>query len=184
MAPLPLFKLGALLFKEAVKPIASYLKSEAKEHPKMKEVAILAGRRWELVTQRFEHFVKAPRGAIFQSKPINEVQALSVGADLIAQSFLLTIALGLVMVEYTRGIRAKEAEDALKKNQKIQRQALKEERLRRIEVALERLANRLDALEIESKSNFMHQSIHSSRRVESSLSQNKDWSSWFGGILR
>ena len=187
MAPLPLFKLGALLFKEAVKPIASYLKSEAKEHPKMKEIAIIAGRRWELITQRFEHFVKAPRGAIFQSKPINEVQALTVGADLIAQSFLLSIALGLVMIEYTRGIRAKEAEDILKKNQKLQRQALKEDRLKRIEAALDRITNRLDALEIEAKTNFIHQSnvaISASNALDSTINKNGTWKSWFGGMLR
>ena len=79
-----------------------------------------------------------------QIKPIHDSHALSVGADLVSQSFLLTVALGLVLLEYYRSSVASAAAAESKQMEKDARSALKEARLRAIEQSIEDLKHRLD----------------------------------------
>jgi hypothetical protein len=82
-----------------------------------------------------------------QIKPINDSHALSVGADLISQSFVLSSALGLVLLEYYRSSVASAAAAAQKKEEKEARQVVKEARLAAIETRLVDMDRRLAALE-------------------------------------
>jgi hypothetical protein len=61
MAPLPLFKLFAVLFKEISKPLAAEIKRRSQEHPKMKRYAMVLGRAWEGMTQRAEIWTRGHR---------------------------------------------------------------------------------------------------------------------------
>jgi hypothetical protein len=187
MAPLPLFKLFAVLFKEISKPLAAEIKRRAHEHATMKRYAMVLGRTWEGMTQRAEiwtrgHRVKevrlrrpqlrastkeqngcsprhpylgvpAPRRSRrLQIKPINDSHALSVGADLLSQTFVLSSALGLVLLEYYRSSSATAAAAAQKKEEKEARQVVKERRLAAIEASLADMDRRLQALERQQHS--------------------------------
>jgi hypothetical protein len=113
------------------KPVAGQLKRYALDHHDLKKVTMAVGRGYESFTQRIEiafrgHHVK-------NLKPIPDAHALTVGADLLSQSFLLSIAIGLVVFEYWRNERIKRVDTAVKKREKAERQAAKEARLRAIE---------------------------------------------------
>ena len=61
MAPLPLFKLAAVLLKELSKPLAAEVKRRTQEHPGAKRATIIVGRFWEGLSQRAEVFVRGHR---------------------------------------------------------------------------------------------------------------------------
>ena len=64
-----------------------------------------------------------------------------------SQSFLITVALVLVLLEYWRGNQAKLVETALKKEEKAARKVIKEARLAEIHQRLSELHARIDELE-------------------------------------
>lgn len=74
-----------------------------------------------------------------QLKPINDAHALTVGADLVSQSFLLSTAIGLVLLEYWRSSTSAALAAQEKAAEKAVRQAAKEARLAGIEAAVLRL---------------------------------------------
>ena len=137
MAPLPFIKLAAVLLKEVSKPLAAEIKRKAQEHAYAKRLAIVLGRSWERVGQRAENFVRGHR--VKELKPINDTHALSVGADLISQSFLISTAIALILVEYWRSSTAAAAAAEIQKKEKAVRQAAKEMRLAAIEASIARL---------------------------------------------
>jgi hypothetical protein len=96
MAPLPLIKVGAVLFKELAKPIAARIKHQAQNHERFRLVTMRVGRVWEGVAQRLEVWTRG--GKSKELKPITDAHAMSAGADFVSQAFLLATALagGLV----------------------------------------------------------------------------------------
>jgi hypothetical protein len=88
-------------------------------------------------------------------KPVTDSHALSVGAELVAQGFLLSTAMGLVVAEYIRSAWIKQLEDAEKERKTMEKEAKAETRLRALEYEL-----------IEAKSQLER------------LKKNKDWSIW------
>lgn len=145
MAPLPVIKLAAVLLKEVSKPLAAEIKRRAQEHAAAKRVAIVMGRWWEGMSQRAEIFVRGHR--VKELKPINDAHALTVGADLISQSFLLSTAIGLIMLEYWRSSSASAKAAEVQREEKAVRRAAKEVRLAAIEAALARLEGDVRRLE-------------------------------------
>ena len=144
MAPLPLFKLFMVLFKEISKPIATRIKHQAQEHQKFRGYTIRIGRLWEGITQRAEVWTRG--GRVKELKPISESHALTVGADFMSQSFMLSTSLTLVLFEWYRSTQASNAAAEMKKKEKAIRAAAKEARLAAIEHRLAELALQLDAL--------------------------------------
>jgi hypothetical protein len=121
--------------------VAAQLKRYALDHHDLKKVTMTVGRGYESFTQRIEiafrgHHVK-------NLKPIPDAHALTVGADLISQSFLLSIAIGLIVFEYWRNERIKRVDTAIKKREKAERQAAKETRLRALEDRIAELEARM-----------------------------------------
>lgn len=53
MAPLPLFKLGALLIKQIAKPLAKVLKEKAKQNEKFKQYFVIPAAGCKLKTINF-----------------------------------------------------------------------------------------------------------------------------------
>lgn len=155
MAPLPLIKIAAVFFKEISKPIAASLKAHAHTHPRFRGFAIALGRNYELASQRLEALLsKGPRGALSKTnfKPVLEQQAFTVGTDLLTQTFLLSTAIGLVVLEYVRAQHAKDAESAEKATQKAIRRSAKEARLVELERTLADLSSRLVSAELALES--------------------------------
>lgn len=153
MAPLPLIKIGAVLFKEISKPIANSLKAHAHSHPRFRAFALGLGRLYELGAQRVEALLaKGPRHAMgAKLKPVPEQQAFAVGTDLLTQSFILSTAIGLVVFEYARAQAAKDAETAEKAARKAVRRTEKEARITELERSLADVASRLAVAELAAE---------------------------------
>jgi optic atrophy 3 protein len=148
MAQLPLMKIFVLLFKEAAKPIAARLKQSAKEHEKFRTYTMVIGRFYERATQRVEVWSLGFR--VKQFKEITDAHALTVGADVISQTFLVSVAVILLVLEYWRGNKASAAAAAKKQQEKAARQTLKEARLAQLDNKLAELSARILALETEA----------------------------------
>ncbi len=181
MAPLPLLKIGAVLFKEISKPIAAYIKREAVQHPLLRQVAMTLGRNYETGTQRIEKIFSGNK--LIQIKPVSDTHALTVGADLVAQGFLLTTAIGLVILEYWRNARIKAQEDLVKSCQKMERQALKKQKLQDMENEIQSAYQRISTLEQKIKiltGEEEEEAETLERSNSSSKKKNSSWlSSWF-----
>ena len=145
MAPLPVIKIFAVLFKEVSKPLAAYVRHQALAHPAARRLATSLGRQWESASQRLAFAMEGNKLAT--AKPVTDSHALSVGAELVAQGFLLSTALGLVLAEYARSAWIKAAEDVEKERKAAELEARAEARLREIEGAVRLAHARLQALE-------------------------------------
>jgi optic atrophy 3 protein len=145
MAGLPLAKIFAVFLKEAAKPVAGQLKKYAVDHPVFRRLTMGVGRAYENGTQRIEI---AFRGHHVRSlKPVPDAHALTVGADVVSQSFLLSVAIGIVVFEYWRSDKQKRIENAVKKKEKQERQAAKEVRMKALEDRIAELEKRLHEAE-------------------------------------
>lgn len=131
MAPLPFIKIFAVLFKEISKPLASYIRSQSLAHPVARRLATGLGRHWESASQRLAFAMEGNKLATV--KPVTDSHALSVGAELVAQGFLLSTAMGLVVAEYIRSAWIKQLEDAEKERKSMEKEAKAEMRLRALE---------------------------------------------------
>jgi uncharacterized membrane protein YgcG len=145
MAPLPLIKIGAVLFKEVSKPLAAGVKRQATEHPGLRRVATALGRAYESGAQRVERAFSANRLAPL--KAVSDSHALSVGADLLAQGFLVGTAIGFVVWEYNRSAAAKAADDRGKEARKLERQRRKNAALAALAAEVAATRARLEAVE-------------------------------------
>jgi hypothetical protein len=92
-------------------------------------------------------YITPTHPTLAQLKPISDSHALTVGAEFISQSFLLSSALGLVLVEWYRSTSAAARAAELKREEKALRVAAKEARLADIEGRLAALGDRLQSLE-------------------------------------
>lgn len=146
MAPLPLFKIFAVLFKEVSKPLAASLKRYASEHPALRDAAMLLGRSYEHGVQRTEVLFSG-KGRIKSFKPIPDAHALSVGADLLTQGVLISSAIGLACAEYWRSLTVRDAERAAAAERKEERRGVKDERLRGLEGSIAAALARIAELE-------------------------------------
>lgn len=145
MASLPLFKIGVILFKEMAKPIAAQIKTYAVEHGEFKRVTMTLGRGWEGFSQRVEIMFRGHK--LKELKAITDAHALTVGADVVSQSFLISVAVLLVLFEFYRGNAAKVVETAAKAEEKRKRQEAKEARFKAMEATLQSAHARITELE-------------------------------------
>eukprot|EP00924_Labyrinthula_sp_SR-Ha-C_P008295 snap_masked-scaffold_11-processed-gene-8.16-mRNA-1 protein AED:1.00 eAED:1.00 QI:0/-1/0/0/-1/1/1/0/156 len=116
---IPLFKMGTLLIKTISKPLATNLKSQAKQHPKFRKVCVTTGQfmnriQTEINVRSLGHKVK-------KIKPLNEEIAINKGADLFGDVFIYTVsALTIIWEVNRRSNETKEkAEKALKEKQRL-----------------------------------------------------------------
>ena len=149
MAPLPLIKIGAVLWKELSKPLAAQIKLYAQTHPRFRAAAMSLGRAHELASQRVES-AWAGRGLLPAPRPVGDSTAFTVGTDLLSQGFMLSTAIGIVWLEYYRADQQKALEGADKAARKAAKNALREERTLDMERSIADLQARvaLDELEL------------------------------------
>jgi hypothetical protein len=152
MAPLPFIKIFAVLFKEVSKPLASSIKNFAKTHPTFRGFALATGRYHEYFSQHVEVlWASGGRTRLRELKPVPEQTALTVGADLMSQGFLLSTAMGLVWLEYARANQTKEAEAREKAEREAAKSAIREARLLDIERQVADLQCRLVVAELRAE---------------------------------
>lgn len=104
----PALKLGVLFVKQISKPIAKFLVSQAKNHPVFRTYFIIP-------PAQFYHWaeVKAKMYVMNLGKPtkvakLNEAMAIELGANLMGEVIIFSVAGGCLVLEYNRQV-AKEA---------------------------------------------------------------------------
>jgi hypothetical protein len=148
MAPIPLIKIGAVLWKEVSKPLAVQIKHYAQHHPLVRRLAMGLGRFHEHASQQLES-VWAGKGLVRALRPVSESSAFSVGTDLLSQGFMLSTAVALVYFEYWRADQQKALEAVDKAARKAAKNALREARLLDLERNLADLQARLVIEELQ-----------------------------------
>ncbi|CAL1679697.1 unnamed protein product [Lasius platythorax] len=104
----PALKLGVLFVKQISKPLAKFLVNQAKSHPIFRTYFIIP-------PAQFYHWaeVKAKMYVMNLGKPtkvakLNETMAIELGASLMGELIIFSVAGGCVILEYNRQV-AKEA---------------------------------------------------------------------------
>ncbi|XP_051161098.1 putative OPA3-like protein CG13603 [Leptopilina boulardi] len=116
----PALKLGVLFIKQISKPIAKLLVQQAKNHPVFRTYFIIP-------PAQFYHWaeVKAKMYVMNLGKPtkvakLNEAMAIELGANLVGEMFIFSVAGGCLILEYNRQV-AKETKKEEIRQQQLQK---------------------------------------------------------------
>ena len=110
MAALPLLKMGILVFKQAAKPVAKGLQARAKTSPFFRRVCVGVGNGMNQVTARMTAFGSNVK--LKKVKGISEETAISNGAALLGESFIILTGSALIAFEYRRKDQISDAKKA------------------------------------------------------------------------
>lgn len=109
MPVLPLAQLGYLFVRTIAKPVATAIKNRMKKHPKFKKGCLTmaqAYHRWERQMKVNMLGIK-----ILNVQPLTEEKAIELGANMLSESILFTVAGALIYVDFVRrSAREKEKE--------------------------------------------------------------------------
>lgn len=115
----PALKLGVLFVKQISKPLAKFLVNQAKNHPVFRTYFIIP-------PAQFYHWaeVKAKMYVMNLGKPtkvakLNETMAIELGANLMGEVIIFSVAGGCLILEYNRQV-AKEAKKEEVRLQQLQ----------------------------------------------------------------
>ncbi|XP_071868963.1 optic atrophy 3 protein homolog [Bombus fervidus] len=115
----PALKLGVLFVKQISKPLAKFLVNQAKNHPVFRTYFIIP-------PAQFYHWaeVKAKMYIMNLGKPtkvakLNETMAIELGANLMGEVIIFSVAGGCLILEYNRQV-AKEAKKEEARLQQLQ----------------------------------------------------------------
>ncbi|XP_029036406.1 optic atrophy 3 protein homolog [Osmia lignaria lignaria] len=116
----PALKLGVLFVKQISKPLAKFLVNQAKNHPVFRTYFIIP-------PAQFYHWaeVKAKMYVMNLGKPtkvakLNEAMAIELGANLMGEVIIFSVAGGCLILEYNRQV-AKETKKEEARLQQIQK---------------------------------------------------------------
>lgn len=102
MAPLPLFKLGALLAKQLSKPIGKILKAKAQQNENVRKYLVLPPANLYHKIDIIMRMRILGLGSPDKVPPLTEKAAIELGGDLLAEFFVFGTAAGLILFEYLR----------------------------------------------------------------------------------
>jgi hypothetical protein len=109
MPVLPLAQLGYLFVRTIAKPVATAIKNRMKHHPKFKKGCVSMAQAYH----RWERKMKVNMMGIQVAnvQPLSEEKAIELGANMLSESILFTIAGTMIYVDFTRrSIKEKEKE--------------------------------------------------------------------------
>jgi chaperonin cofactor prefoldin len=106
---LPLIKVAALIVKSASKPIAKKIKNQAARSPLLHRYIIAGARFWHRLEGKMQIFVGERSKTV---KELNPQAAIDLGAELISEGFLLSVAIGLLLLENSRSSTKEETKKA------------------------------------------------------------------------
>eukprot|EP01102_Stenamoeba_stenopodia_P014304 TRINITY_DN4733_c0_g1_i1.p1 TRINITY_DN4733_c0_g1~~TRINITY_DN4733_c0_g1_i1.p1 ORF type:complete len:190 (+),score=60.52 TRINITY_DN4733_c0_g1_i1:112-681(+) len=112
---LPLIKVAALVIKSASKPIAKQVKAHAAHNPRFTAAIMTTAQAWNRIEGKLALFVGERIG---EARPLNVNAAIDLGAEIASEFFLLSVAVGLLVIENMRS-SAKDAAKAAELNQKF-----------------------------------------------------------------
>mmetsp|Transcript_10166 Transcript_10166/g.26388 ORF Transcript_10166/g.26388 Transcript_10166/m.26388 type:complete len:175 (-) Transcript_10166:281-805(-) len=123
-------KLSIVLVKQVSKPIASFVKREAKLHPVLAPPLAWAGSVFYRTNINLTRFVTGQgwlsRGSIQTIAPITQEKATDIGAELLGESIVFSIVGATVAYEVSRQNRAKAKEiERAKENERQQWEAFR-----------------------------------------------------------
>jgi optic atrophy 3 protein len=106
---LPFFKLAALLVKQLAKPVANNFKKQAAEHPLFRRGCIGFAQIYHRIEVSLQ--MKFLGHAARDIKRLDEERAVNMGAEILGEFFVFTVA-GLALVaEYARSSNKEKAKD-------------------------------------------------------------------------
>ncbi|XP_014282515.1 putative OPA3-like protein CG13603 [Halyomorpha halys] len=117
MAAFPVAKLGGLLLKQVSKPIASFAKERAKSHPFFRKYVCMPPAQFYNWCE-----IKMKMWVLNLGKPVevpklNEAMAIELGANLLGETIIFSIAALLVFSEYARSARKEAAKEEAKQKE-------------------------------------------------------------------
>uniref|UniRef100_A0A0A9YUQ8 Putative OPA3-like protein CG13603 n=1 Tax=Lygus hesperus TaxID=30085 RepID=A0A0A9YUQ8_LYGHE len=111
-AVFPVAKLGVLLVKQVSKPIANILKENAKRHPFFrKHVCMPPAQIYNWCEVKMKMWVMN-LGKPVEIPKLNEAMAIELGANLLGETIIFSIAALLLFLEYSRQARKEAAKEA------------------------------------------------------------------------
>ncbi|ORZ01007.1 optic atrophy 3 protein-domain-containing protein [Syncephalastrum racemosum] len=122
-------KLGSLLIRTLAKPVATSIKTQAKQHPAFREFCIgVAQQSHKLEMTLKMKFLGYKKEVI---RPLNDARAVEAGANFLSESFVFGVAASIIIAEqwrshYTAKERRNYVDDALE-NLESDRADMKEE---------------------------------------------------------
>ena len=115
---LPLVKLGYLGIRTLSKPLANLVKSSAAEHPKFRKFCIAIAQMYHRGTSAMQWSLypsSSSKAAQFV-RPLNEENAIHLGANILGEAVIFGVAAGVMAVEYASSSRSsKEAKQELER---------------------------------------------------------------------
>jgi hypothetical protein len=146
MAPaaVPLAKLVSLFIKTLAKPVAKQVKHQFVKQPLTRSALVWVGQTEHSVATRMKIWSSGYK--VRSVSKLEEDKALSLGADLLSETFLFTVSGAIVVYEYNRS-KEKESKKEEARLQKIRDEAT------RLQAKLSSLDKRLMALEDYAKAN-------------------------------
>jgi hypothetical protein len=142
MAALPILKLFFLGVKQLSKPVASFIKTRAKNSPTFKQHVINASQLWHRFNVRAAHAASnaSAEARAVRIKPLDEATAVATFTDLLGEGVIYFVAAVALVIEYQMSAE-KDAKKA----------AALELRFKTAEVALENQQKESEALRTELK---------------------------------
>ncbi|BES91832.1 Optic atrophy 3 protein (OPA3) [Nesidiocoris tenuis] len=108
----PAAKLGVLLMKQLSKPIANYVKENAKKHPFFrKHVCMPPAQFYNWCEVKMKMWIMN-LGKPVEIPKLNEAMAIELGANLLGETIIFSIAAFLLYLEYARQVRKETAKEA------------------------------------------------------------------------
>jgi hypothetical protein len=100
MPILPLAQLGYLFVRTIAKPVATAIKNRMKHHPTFKKGCVGMAQTYHRWERRMKVHMMGIQ--VVQVQPLSEEKAIELGANMLSESILFTIAGVLIYVDFTR----------------------------------------------------------------------------------
>lgn len=154
----PAAKLGALLIRQISKPLANAIAKKAKQHPLFSRGICMPPAQFynwcEVRVKMYMMNLNSPTHVT----PLNETMAIELGASILSEAIIFSIAATLLLCEYTRQVRKEEVKEDARRDELNHMQysieelffrAEQQERgLKKVMIKLEQLGEKLDNIEL------------------------------------
>ncbi|KAJ1452818.1 optic atrophy 3 protein-domain-containing protein [Pelagophyceae sp. CCMP2097] len=145
MSSIPLLKIAGLILKTLAKPVGKQIKHEADRVEWLREACIRTGQFSHYCTSRLAFITSdGLRFGKFRVVDLKNSEAQSVGADIMSETFILTVAASVAIEEYTRSSRKRAIDEARKEAEIEAEKADLAQRLAAMELRLDSLAQELE----------------------------------------
>mmetsp|Transcript_40397 Transcript_40397/g.64885 ORF Transcript_40397/g.64885 Transcript_40397/m.64885 type:complete len:181 (-) Transcript_40397:103-645(-) len=172
------FKLGGLLFKQLVKPVAKSVKDQAATRPWLKKLCIQVGDWSNRISLRLTLRLMGHTPTMI--KPLAPEKALEYGANFLGEAMVFTSGALVVSVEYTRKYFADKAKSEKKKQQEAAQKEALERRFLNLEGKVEVLLQRQREVDQTLENTRSSIRLYIDTREEALTENKANTTSWWG----